>query len=164
MGGIIFGILCIWRFVEFIKKAKKPSKEKLQSFSFELQSEDENISTFPLKSEYESESKKCPFCQEEIKATAVKCKHCGSILSEAVPSRNINYSTPSNQTLEASHVKNIFSTIAIVSGVLSILLPVIISWLTAITGIIMGSIALVRKEEFSLHWFVFINRGNVVCS
>ena len=33
------------------------------------------------------ETKKCPHCAEEIKADAVKCKHCGSILpvSPTVP-------------------------------------------------------------------------------
>ncbi|HCI3893701.1 TPA: hypothetical protein NO315_004902, partial [Pseudomonas aeruginosa] len=29
----------------------------------------------------ENDEKKCPFCAEVIKAEAVKCKHCGSMLS-----------------------------------------------------------------------------------
>ena len=28
----------------------------------------------------EAAAKRCPFCAEEIRATAVKCKHCGSWL------------------------------------------------------------------------------------
>jgi hypothetical protein len=28
----------------------------------------------------QSATKKCPFCAEEVKIDAVKCKHCGSII------------------------------------------------------------------------------------
>ena len=32
-----------------------------------------------------SDTKPCPFCAEEIKAAAIKCKHCGSMLDGASP-------------------------------------------------------------------------------
>ena len=31
------------------------------------------------------ESVECPFCREEVKAEAVKCKHCGSALPQSTP-------------------------------------------------------------------------------
>jgi len=36
-----------------------------------------------------SGTKLCPFCAEEIKATAIKCKHCGSMLNETASSESV---------------------------------------------------------------------------
>jgi hypothetical protein len=34
----------------------------------------------------ESETRECPYCKEEIKAEAIKCKHCGSSVAPEKPS------------------------------------------------------------------------------
>ncbi|MEK7847016.1 MAG: hypothetical protein AAB257_08655, partial [Nitrospinota bacterium] len=69
-------------------------------------------------------------------------QHCGSILTEL----------SQKETAMNTNVKNIFSIAAVVLGGISIIFPVIISWLTAITGIVMGAIALVRKENKKLSY------------
>lgn len=41
-----------------------------------------------------SDTKLCPFCAEEIKAAAVKCKHCRRMLNEAAPAESVTPKPP----------------------------------------------------------------------
>lgn len=38
----------------------------------------------PPKEQEKAETKKCPYCAEDVKAEAKKCKHCGEILDEGM--------------------------------------------------------------------------------
>lgn len=38
-----------------------------------------------------SDTKKCPFCGEEIKIAAIKCKHCGEFLDNKTPENTNSY-------------------------------------------------------------------------
>ena len=49
------------------------------------------------------ETKKCPFCEEEILAVAKKCKHCGEFLNEA------SESTPKTKEATRELVSNVVS-------------------------------------------------------
>lgn len=42
-----------------------------------------------------SDTKKCPFCAEDIRIEAIKCKHCGSDLSDSKPSESQSIPTKS---------------------------------------------------------------------
>ena len=55
--------------------------------------------------ERQSETKICPFCAEEIKFNARKCKHCGSMLGSNVPSDRTVENTESSALVGQTYEK-----------------------------------------------------------
>ena len=60
------------------------------------------VPSSPVALRPESNTRRCPFCAEEIKNTAIQCKHCGSMLSvprsQAHPNVMKRHSLPTNRT------------------------------------------------------------------
>jgi hypothetical protein len=54
-----------------------------------LREEEESSRSRPVAAAPESATKACPFCAEEIKSSAVKCKHCGEFLSDGTANHSM---------------------------------------------------------------------------
>jgi TM2 domain-containing membrane protein YozV len=61
--------------------------------------------------ECDSSTKRCPYCAETIKASAVKCRHCGSMLTRPAP------------PIQAVAVPNSSSNNNGIAAVLSLIIP-----------------------------------------
>ena len=66
----------------------------------------------------DNDTKRCPFCGEEIKAKAIKCKHCGEFLEtpETEQTKEINIPKPSGCVVGCVWVIGIFLILGIIGS------------------------------------------------
>lgn len=67
-------------------------------------------------------TRKCPFCAEEIKAAAIKCKHCGAVLDGSavpeLPTVNEHTNDKGNSLRRASFAKGV--GVSILFGIVAV--------------------------------------------
>jgi hypothetical protein len=97
----------------------------------------------------------CPFCAEEVKPDAIKCKHCGESIDqsnwarERLRERDISSRDTSDGPAQPGKVQAV-AIMMLCGGIWSILLSLTLAattcflWLPAVYGIVCGIMAIIR--------------------
>lgn len=88
--------------------------------------------------------KKCPFCAEEIKVDAVKCKHCGEFLKDSQEHNPLGKGTPTAKAVSKGlKQKELHDSISAISLILLIIVSVSVGGYAGIVIFIAGLVGLV---------------------
>ena len=94
-----------------------------------------------------NEIKNCPFCAEEVKAAAIKCKHCGEMLNQDVSpaeKEKPENATTVEQTSKEIKWQQVIGTLVIFVGICVIFIDINWAIFVIIVGLVIYLTARIR--------------------